>query len=74
MKMFSVLGLTVLASLSTQTRAQDHVPLRLIQTIPMPNVKGRIDHMDLDVKGERLLWPGLRMAPSKWSICRRANG
>jgi YVTN family beta-propeller protein len=26
-------------------------PLRLVQTIPMPNVKGRIDHMEVDVGG-----------------------
>jgi hypothetical protein len=59
MKMFSVLSLTVLASLSTQAYAQDHFPLRLIQTIPMPNVKGRIDHMDVDVQGKRLFVAGL---------------
>jgi len=59
MKMFSVLGLTVLASLSTPAYAQDHVLLRLIQTIPMPNVKGRIDHMDVDVQGKRLFVAGL---------------
>jgi hypothetical protein len=59
MKVFSVLGLTVLASLSTQAYAQDHVPLRLVQTIPMPNVKGRIDHMDVDVQGKRLFVAGL---------------
>ena len=59
MKMFSVLSLTVLASLSTQACAQDHVPLVLIQTIPMPNVKGRIDHMDVDIKGKRLFVAGL---------------
>src|SRR6266404_192081 len=59
MKMFSVVSLTVLVSLSTQAHAQDNVPLRLIQTIPMPNVKGRIDHMDVDVKGKRLFVAGL---------------
>jgi WD40 repeat protein len=58
-KMFSVLTLTVLASLSTQAYAQDHAPLRLVQTIPIPNVKGRIDHMDVDVKGKRLFVAGL---------------
>jgi len=26
-------------------------PLRLVQTIPLPNVKGRLDHMDVDIKG-----------------------
>src|SRR2546426_1926628 len=33
-------------------------PLRLVQTIPLPNVKGRIDHMEVDVKGERLFAAG----------------
>src|SRR5258708_4723875 len=39
--------------------AQDAQPLKLVQTIPMPNVKGRIDHMDVDVKGKRLFVAGL---------------
>src|SRR6267143_4772400 len=34
-------------------------PLRLVQTISLPNVKGRLDHMDLDVKGQRLFVAGL---------------
>jgi len=34
-------------------------PLRFVQTIPMLNVKGRIDHMYVDVKGERLFVAGL---------------
>lgn len=34
-------------------------PLRLVQTIPLPDVKGRLDHMDVDVKGERLFVAGL---------------
>ncbi len=59
MKMFSVVTLIVLASWSTPAYAQDHVSLRLVQTIPMPNVKGRIDHMDVDVKGNRLFVAGL---------------
>src|SRR6266404_3108802 len=57
--MFSVLTLTVFALLSSEVYAQDHAPLRLVQTIPMPNVKGRIDHMDVDVKGKRLFVAGL---------------
>lgn len=28
--------------------------LQLVQTIPLPNVSGRIDHMDIDVNGQRL--------------------
>lgn len=39
--------------------ARDKTPLRLVQSIPMPNVKGRIDHMDVDVKGMRLFVAGL---------------
>jgi len=34
-------------------------PLRLVQTIPLPNVKGRLDHMAMDVKGNRLFIAGL---------------
>jgi hypothetical protein len=41
------------------TSAQDKESLRLVQTIPMPNVKGRIDHMDVDAKGKRLFVAGL---------------
>ncbi len=54
MKKFSVLGLTVLASLSAQAHAQDNVPLRLVQSIPLPNVKGRMDHLGVDIEGKRL--------------------
>src|SRR3979411_1724716 len=34
-------------------------PLRLLPTSPLPNVKGRLDHMDVDVKGKRLFVAGL---------------
>jgi hypothetical protein len=34
-------------------------PLRLVQTISLPNVKGRLDHMDVDIKGRRLFVAGL---------------
>jgi hypothetical protein len=44
---------------ATAAFAQNAQPLKLIQTIPMPNVKGRIDHMDVDVKGKRLFVSGL---------------
>lgn len=39
--------------------AQEKQPLRLVQTISLPNLKGRIDHMDVDVKGQRLFVAGL---------------
>src|SRR5438093_12345952 len=35
-------------------RAEDSVSLKLIKTIPMPDVKGRFDHFAMDVKGQRL--------------------
>ena len=34
-------------------------PFRLVQTISLPNVKGRLDHMDVDVSGKRLFVAGL---------------
>jgi DNA-binding beta-propeller fold protein YncE len=57
MKTYCVLaGLLVFPVLAN---AQNAAPLQLVQTIPMPNVKGRIDHMDVDVKGKRLFVAGL---------------
>src|SRR6202049_2715797 len=52
-------------------------PLRLVQTIPLPNVKGRLDHMDVDVKGKRLFVAGLEngtfevvdLRTGKWMRC-----
>src|SRR5436190_6564399 len=29
-------------------------PLKLVGTIPMPDVQGRIDHLAIDVRGQRL--------------------
>ena len=53
----STLGLLV--ATAPGIHAQDKPPLKLIQKIPMPDVKGRIDHMDVDVKGRRLFVAGL---------------
>jgi DNA-binding beta-propeller fold protein YncE len=39
--------------------AQQNAPLRLTQTIPLPDVHGRIDHFDVDVKGQRLFMSAL---------------
>ena len=49
MKMFIILG--AFAGLAWGQTAQ---PLRLERTIDLPDVQGRIDHMSIDVKGERL--------------------
>src|SRR2546427_12971477 len=34
--------------------AQAREPLELMQTIALPDVRGRIDHLDIDLDGERL--------------------
>src|SRR5258706_1930549 len=34
--------------------AESLLPLKLIQTIPLPGVKGRFDHFAIDPKGSRL--------------------
>src|SRR6202162_2571680 len=37
-----------------RAHSQETAPLRLVQTIPMPNVQGRMDHLGVGVKGKRL--------------------
>src|ERR1700730_7740657 len=62
MKKFLPLSVTALSFLFVavlKTDAQEKEPLRLVQTVQMPNVKGRIDHMDVDVQGKRLFVAGL---------------
>jgi hypothetical protein len=55
-----VLLATVITSLAVVASSQEQKdPLRLVQTIPLPDVKGRLDHMDVDVKGKRLFVAGL---------------
>ena len=71
----SVTALLFLSVFISRATPQEKEPLRLVQTIPMPNVKGRIDHMDVDVKGQRLFVAGLEngslevidLAASKWA-------
>jgi DNA-binding beta-propeller fold protein YncE len=46
------------ASLASSQKS-DVQPLRLVQTISIPNVKGRLDHMEVDVEGKRLFLAGL---------------
>jgi len=52
-------ALTIFHVIHTKGDAQEKECLRLVQTIPMPHVKGRIDHMDVDVKDKRLFVAGL---------------
>jgi DNA-binding beta-propeller fold protein YncE len=56
--LISLLSLTLYLR-STNSELQEKSPIRLVQTISLPNVKGRIDHMDADVKGHRLFVAGL---------------
>jgi len=48
--------LSVTLALSQDAKTQ---PLRLVQAISLPDVKGRLDHMEVDVKGQRLFLAGL---------------
>ena len=40
--------------LAMGAQSQTRAPLRLIQTITIPNVNGRLDHLDADITGRRL--------------------
>jgi DNA-binding beta-propeller fold protein YncE len=47
-------GLFATASaLAGAAGARNHEPLQLVQTIPLPEIDGRIDHFSIDVKGKR---------------------
>ena len=54
MMVFLNLLLVVFAVITMDAQAQESAVLRMVQTIPLPNVEGRIDHMAVDVKGQRL--------------------
>ena len=53
-KVWLKIGLIVLAIRAVNVQAQEPSALRMVQTIPLPSVEGRIDHMAVDVKGQRL--------------------
>src|SRR5690242_15772471 len=55
----AVVVLIACAARFANPQEDEKLPLRLVQTIPMPNVTGRIDHMDVDAKGKRLFVAGL---------------
>ncbi len=54
MKKFHAILLITLVTLIIKAQAQDTTLLRLVQTIPLPNVEARIDHLAVDIKGQRL--------------------
>jgi DNA-binding beta-propeller fold protein YncE len=52
-KLHAVISIAVVLS-AMSASAQDAPPLRLIRTIPLPGIQGRLDHMTIDLKGQRL--------------------
>lgn len=44
----------LLLGFAISAQGQVAAPLKLLQKIPMPNVKGRLDHFGVDLKGKRL--------------------
>ncbi|HEV2495186.1 MAG TPA: YncE family protein [Terriglobia bacterium] len=57
--MRNVMLASFLAALAVALPAQQAPPLRLVVTIPLPNVDGRIDHFGIDLKGQRLFMSAL---------------
>jgi hypothetical protein len=57
----SLVAILLVSAFPTIARCQDNgrEPFRRVQTISMPNVKGRLDHMDVDARGKRLFVAGL---------------
>jgi hypothetical protein len=53
-KLLAACCLVVLAGFPVQASAQEKPALRLVQTIPLPGVKGRLDHMGVDLEKKRL--------------------
>src|SRR3977135_1181071 len=53
-KLLAVCCLAVFAGFASQTSAQEKQALRLVQTIPLPGVKGRLDHIGVDLEKKRL--------------------
>jgi DNA-binding beta-propeller fold protein YncE len=49
-----LLGLLLASTVVLSAQGQNNSPLKLIQKIPMPNVKGRLDHFGVDLGGRRL--------------------
>src|SRR5712671_1602946 len=48
-----IVALAFLLSFSVASSAENEAALKLVQTIPLPEVDGRIDHFAIDVKGRR---------------------
>src|SRR6202165_10678 len=53
-KLFAVCCLAMVVGFAGQASAQEKQALRLVQTIPLPGVTGRLDHMGVDLENKRL--------------------
>lgn len=49
-----VFGIVLLLMCAASASTQSSLPLKLMKTIPLPDVKGRIDHMTFDLAHKRL--------------------
>jgi hypothetical protein len=53
-KLLAVCFIAMFAGFAVQTSAQERQALRLVQTIPLPGVTGRLNHMGVDLEKKRL--------------------
>jgi len=51
-KLLAVCLIVLSAGFASEASAQEKQVLRLMQTIPLPGVKGRLDHMGVDLEIE----------------------
>jgi hypothetical protein len=52
--MFAIICLILAPMGALNVHAQDRPPLQRVETIPMPNLSGRMDHLGVDIEGARL--------------------
>jgi hypothetical protein len=53
-KLLAVCFIAMFTGFAISTSAQERSTLRLVQSIPLPGVKGRLDHMGIDLEKKRL--------------------
>jgi hypothetical protein len=53
-KLLALCFIVIVAGSAIPTSAQENLALRLVQTIPLPGVTGRLDHMGIDLEKKRL--------------------
>src|SRR5258708_12823604 len=53
-KLLSLCFIVIVAGFVIPASAQEKQALRPVQTIPLPGVKGRLDHMGIDLEKKRL--------------------